>query len=115
AADVAHSGLAAASGRVGAEAPLVARLRKVREPIVLQENADPALPADLARTFGEGSVALPLLWRGTLTGFILLGPERTSLPFGPEDLLFMATLGEQAAASIATAHMSQALPPTRAS
>ena len=47
------------TGGVGADAPLVARLREARDPIVLDGGADPALPADLAGSFGEGSVALP--------------------------------------------------------
>jgi putative PEP-CTERM system histidine kinase len=110
-APVARIGLPASPGGVEAGAALVARLREAREPIVF--NGNPALPAELARAFGEGAVALPLVWRGTLTGFILLGPERTGLAYGPEDLLFMATIGEQAAGSIATAHMSEALARTR--
>jgi putative PEP-CTERM system histidine kinase len=110
---VATLDLPASPGGVLADAPLVGRLREARDPIVLDGGADPALPAELTGAFGEGSVALPLVWRGTLTGFILLGPERTGLGYGPEDLLFMATIGEQAAGSIATAHMSEALARTR--
>jgi putative PEP-CTERM system histidine kinase len=110
---VATIGLPVSPGGVAADAPLIASFRAARGPIVLDGSVDPALPAELAGAFGEGSVALPLVWRGTLTGFILLGPERSGLGYGLEDLLFMATIGEQAAGSIATAHMSEALARTR--
>jgi putative PEP-CTERM system histidine kinase len=111
--EVARFGVSTSSGAVPTDAPLVVRLRGTRYPIVLDERIAPGPPADLAKSFGEGSVALPLVWRGALTGFILLGPERTGLAYGPEDLLFMATVGEQTAGSIATARMTEALARTR--
>jgi putative PEP-CTERM system histidine kinase len=110
---VASIGLRTSLGGMAADTPLVARLRDAPGPIVLDGSADPELPPELAGMFGGGSVALPLVWRGALTGFILIGPERTGMPYGPEDLLFMATIGEQAAGSIATSHMSEALARTR--
>jgi putative PEP-CTERM system histidine kinase len=106
-------GMPAPAGGVAADAPLVARLRAARDPIVLDGGADAVPPGGLAGVFGEGSVAVPLLWQGRLTGFMFVGPERTGMPYGPEDLLFMATIGEQAAGSIATARMSEALARTR--
>jgi putative PEP-CTERM system histidine kinase len=110
---VAEAGLAAPAGGLTSDVPLVARLRDAREPMVLNGDADVLLPSGLAGMFGEGSVAVPLVWRGTLSGFLLVGPERTGMPYGPEDLIFMATMGEQAAGSIATARISDALARTR--
>jgi putative PEP-CTERM system histidine kinase len=106
-------GMPAPAGGVAVDAPLVARLRAARDPIVLDGTADAVPPGRLAGAFGEGSVAVPLVWQGRLTGFMFVGPERTGMPYGPEDLLFMATIGEQAAGSIATARMSEALARTR--
>jgi putative PEP-CTERM system histidine kinase len=105
-------GMPAPAGGVASDTPLVARLRVARDPIVLDGGAD-AVPPGLSGAFGEGSVAVPLIWQGRLTGFIFVGPERTGMPYGPEDLLFMATIGEQAAGLIATARMSEALARTR--
>jgi Transposase DDE domain len=42
-----------------------------------------------------------------LTGFIVVGPERTGLLYTPEDLEFMATMGQQATASIVTVRLSE--------
>jgi putative PEP-CTERM system histidine kinase len=106
-------GIPAPAPDVAADAPVVSQLRTAGEPVVLDEGADAVTPGGLARAFGEGSVALPLIWQGELTGFIFIGPERTGVPYGPEDLLFMSTIGEQAAGSIATARMSEALARTR--
>src|SRR5262249_33644038 len=63
----------------------------------------------LAETFPAGSVIVPLGWRGTLMGFVLIGPERTGLPYTPEDIEFMTTMGQQATESIATARLSGGL------
>jgi putative PEP-CTERM system histidine kinase len=71
------------------------------------------LPAGVPAMFGEGAVLVPLVWQGASTGFILLGPERTGAGYGPEDLLFMATIGAQAAGSIATARISETLARSR--
>jgi putative PEP-CTERM system histidine kinase len=105
-------GMPAPAGGVAADAPLITRLRASRDPIIL-DGAGEVPPGGLAGAFGEGSVALPLVRQGSLTGFMLVGPERTGMPYSPEDLLFMATIGEQAAGSIATARMSEALARTR--
>ncbi|HXH81543.1 MAG TPA: ATP-binding protein, partial [Candidatus Tectomicrobia bacterium] len=50
---------------------------------------------------------VPLRWRGTLTGAMLLGPERTGRPYTLEDLEFLATVAEQAAGAIVTARLSE--------
>jgi putative PEP-CTERM system histidine kinase len=110
---VATIGFPASPGDLAADAPLITGLRAARGPIVFDRSIDLALPVGLSGPFGENAVALPLVWREKLTGFILLGPERTGLAYGPEDLLFMATIAEQAAGSIVTAHMSEALARSR--
>lgn len=63
--------------------------------------------------FSDGGVVVPLQWRGELTGLMLVGPERTGILYETEDLEFLATVGEQAAGIIATAHLSETLAQSR--
>jgi putative PEP-CTERM system histidine kinase len=79
-----------------------------QEPSVLETSLEWA-GAALATAFPEGSVLVPLGWGGRLTGFLVVGPERTGMPYTPEDLEFMATLGQQATGSIVTARLSEDL------
>ena len=79
-----------------------------REPLVLETDLDWG-GIQLAETFPAGSVIVPLGWRGGLAGFIVVGPQRTGLPYTPEDLEFMATMGQQATASIVTVRLSEDL------
>jgi hypothetical protein len=51
-------------------------------------------------------VAMP--WRGTLPGFIVLGPLRTGADYTTEDLDFLRTVGEQAATSIMAIRLTEA-------
>jgi putative PEP-CTERM system histidine kinase len=57
-------------------------------------------------------VALP--WHGRLLGLLLVGAERTGEPYSPEDLELLATVGEQAAAVVAGAQVSERLAQSRA-
>jgi putative PEP-CTERM system histidine kinase len=68
----------------------------------------------LAAIFPAGSVLIPLGWRGDLTGFLVVGPERTGVPYTAEDIEFMATMGQQATGSIVTARLSEDLARARA-
>ena len=51
-------------------------------------------------------VAIP--WRGTLLGFIVLGPQKTGINYTGEDHEFLRTVAEQAAASIAAVRLTEA-------
>ena len=90
------------------DVPLLTALAVRREPLVLETDLDWG-GIQLAETFPAGSVIVPLGWRGGLAGFIVVGPERTGLPYTPEDLEFMATMGQQATASIVTVRLSEDL------
>ncbi len=57
----------------------------------------------------EVSVIVPLVWRDSLAGLLVIGPERTGAPYTLEDLDLLATVGEQAAGAIATAQLSEKL------
>jgi hypothetical protein len=66
------------------------------------ESAPVDLTGDLRATplgasLGEGAVAVPLRWGGTLVGLMLVGPERGGSAYSREDLEFFMTVGEQAA------------------
>lgn len=93
---------------IQADNPLLAALAVSQEPLLLETDLDWAGVA-LARTFPAGSVMVPLRWRGSLLGFLVVGPERTGMPYTPEDLEFMATMGQQASGSIVTARLSEDL------
>jgi putative PEP-CTERM system histidine kinase len=88
--------------------PLLSELAVRREPLVLEADLDWG-GARLAETFPAGSVIVPLEWRGSLSGFIVVGPDRAGLPYTPEDLEFLATMGQQATGSIVTVRLSEDL------
>lgn len=92
--------------------PVLAALTVSPGPLILETDLDWAGVA-LARTFPAGTVMVPLQWSGSLMGFLVVGPERTGMPYTPEDLEFMATMGQQASGSIVTARLSEDLARTR--
>jgi hypothetical protein len=53
------------------------------------------------------ATAVALRWRQTLLGFMVLGPERSGREYTIEDFEFLATVAEQAAASIVRARLSE--------
>lgn len=94
--------------------PLIASLGTRRAPLVLENGSAAAgLEPPEARGFSEASVIAPLRWRDELTGFLLIGPERSGARYTREDLEFMATVGEQAAGVIVTARLSENLAQSR--
>jgi putative PEP-CTERM system histidine kinase len=105
--------LAAALGveRLPAELPagsaLVEALARERAAVPLENGHDDPVARGLAAVFPEGSLAVPLAWRGTLLGVMVLGRERTGSAYGAEDREFLATVGEQLAGAIATAQLSE--------
>jgi putative PEP-CTERM system histidine kinase len=101
-------GVREAPSTLQADNPLPAALAVGQGPLVLETGTDWG-GAALAEAFREGSVAVPLGWRGSLTGFFVVGPERAGMPYTPEDLEFMATMGQQATGSIVTARLSEDL------
>jgi putative PEP-CTERM system histidine kinase len=63
----------------------------------------------VAKAFTEGSTIAPLRWNERLTGFLVIGPERTGATYTMEDLEFMETVAEQAAGAIVTARLTERL------
>ena len=101
-------GVRDAPSSIDAGNPLVASLAVGQGPLVLASTLDWG-GGELAEVFPEGSVMVPLGWRGSLTGFMVVGPERAGMPYTPEDLEFMSTIGQQATGSIVTARLSEDL------
>ena len=75
------------------------------------------LPADLVTGLATpplgSAIAAPLRWRAGLIGFIVLGPQRSGEDYVVEDLEFLATVAEQAAATIVTARLSESIAQAR--
>jgi putative PEP-CTERM system histidine kinase len=87
-------------------APLPTQLRTAQGPIRLDVAMVPAPSGPPAL---HGCVAVPLTWRTALLGFIVLGPQRDGRDYGHEDIEFLTTIAEQAAGSIATVRLSEAV------
>ncbi len=99
---------------LAAGSPLVDRLAGETAPLLVDGAAGlPALEPELAALAAEGGVAVPLRWRGALTGVIVLGPERTRASYTAEDVEFLATVGQQAAGAIGTAQLWETLARSR--
>lgn len=97
-----------------AEAPLLRRVREAAGPVVFATaDVGSLLPAPLAAVFPVCVVAVPLFWRDSLTGLMLIGPERTGRPYSVEDTDFLATMGQQAAGLLVAARFSEALAQSR--
>ena len=102
-------GISPPVGTLQAASPLLAALEQ-------GQNGEPTSPLagpHAAAVLGDAAVAVPLRWRGALTGIMLIGPEQTGAPYAAEDLEFLATVGEQAAGAIATARLSESLAQSR--
>jgi len=105
-------------GRVGSTrfAPVVDRTSGL--PSWLRSHDVPApLPPDLARpAAGSGlpfAIVVPLRWRTSPIGFIVLGPPRSGEDYTVEDFEFLSTIAEQAAGTIVTARLSESIAQTR--
>jgi putative PEP-CTERM system histidine kinase len=87
-------------------------------PARLQTAASPLqLPAELLPSISVSALPAALIvslpWRSGLLGFLVLGPRSAGIAYGAEDADFLATVAEQAAASIVAARQveASALPP----
>lgn len=86
--------------------PTVLALREQTRPLVIDVEAEARVGSAL-RDMPRGTVAVPLRWQGTLTGIMLIGPERTGGAYALEDFEFLSTIAEQAAGAIVTATLSE--------
>jgi putative PEP-CTERM system histidine kinase len=85
------------------QATVPARLRTAASPVDLPSSflpsvTMPALPAALA---------MPIRWRATPIGFMVLGPPRAGADYSVEDVEFLAAVADQAAASIMAVRLSE--------
>ena len=56
----------------------------------------------------QAALGVAILWRGTLLGFIILGPLGTGADYSAEDFDFLRTVGEQVATSIVAVRLAEA-------
>jgi putative PEP-CTERM system histidine kinase len=73
----------------------------------------PDVPAPVAAPELSGAVIAPLRWRGTTIGLIVVGPERSGAEYTFEDFEFLSTVAEQAAGTLVTARLSEAMAQAR--
>ena len=99
---------------LGENHALIELINTRRRPLVFEErSAEDWLEAPLVSLFSKGTVVVPLRWRTEVTGFLLVGPERTGAVYSSEDLEFLEVLGEQAAGVIVTVQMSERVAQSR--
>lgn len=85
------------------QATVPSRLRTAVSPVDLPSSflpsvTKPALPAALA---------VPIRWRATPIGIMVLGPPRAGADYSVEDVEFLAAVADQAAASIMAVRLSE--------
>jgi len=85
------------------QASVPSRLRTAVSPVDLPSSSlasvtVPALPAALA---------VPIRWRATAIGIMVLGPPRAGADYSVEDVEFLAAVADQAAASIMAVRLSE--------
>jgi putative PEP-CTERM system histidine kinase len=105
-----------APAQLAADDPLVRRLETRADPVVVQDRGLLQTEYEglsLATQFFEESAAVALRWRDSVSGVMLIGPERTGTPYRAEDLEFFSTVAEQAAGAVVTAQLSERLAQAR--
>ncbi len=92
-----------------AEVPagLLEPLRAGRILTAFDRGAEASVTAGLAALGAE--VAVPLVFRDQLCGVLTLGPKRSGLSYGADDVEFLRALGNQAAIALANAGSYEAL------
>ena len=91
-------------------APLPSWLRRQVSPVFLPTE----LRASVAMPAPSDVVLVAVCWSTRLLGFIVLGPQKTGATYTAEDFEFLATVAEQAAASIMAARQVEVIAPGRA-
>ena len=81
------------------------------------QNVAAPLPPDVAAPVVSpeltGAVGAPLRWHATTIGLIVLGPDRSGADYTIEDFEFLSTVAEQAAGTLVTARLSEAMAQAR--
>jgi putative PEP-CTERM system histidine kinase len=82
-------------------------------PSWLRMHASPVfLPVEFLASVGvpalQAALGVAIPWRGTLLGFIILGPLATGADYTAEDFDFLRTVGEQAATSVVALRLAEA-------
>lgn len=103
-------GMKAPAAGLDVDAPLAARARSSRDPMVFDDGVPPGwLDSATGEALGQSLVLVPLRWRDDFIGMMLVGTERTGTPYTAEDVEFLSTVAQQAAGALATARLSETL------
>jgi putative PEP-CTERM system histidine kinase len=104
-----HGGSAAYAAVIDRASPLLSWLGAQEAPArPPAEIAASSLSAQLTSV-----VVAPLRWRANMIGLIVLGPERSGAAYMNDDLVFLSTVAEQAAGTMVTARLSEAMAQAR--
>ena len=101
-------GSAAFAPTIDSGSPLLAWLRG--QEVAARPPAD--IASGLAAELSSGVIA-PLRWRATVIGLIVLGPVRSGGEYTVDDMVFLSTVAEQAAAAMVTARFSESVAQAR--
>ena len=97
------------SGSIPAEDALCTMLQRRHAPVLIAEWEDPSHELELICRRIEGVVAVPLLFRNQLSGFIVLSAKRSEMHYSTEDLELLGTLGDQVAVALENGKLHCAL------
>ncbi len=96
---------------------LIRLVTQRRAPVILdpRDSADHPGPTgpDGQVVPADASIAVPLAWQGILTGFMLIGPERTGAAYTVEDIEFLTTVATQAAGALVNTRLSETIARSR--
>jgi hypothetical protein len=112
---VANIGIGRTISGFATSSSFAAQLRGQRAPLAIEASprVETGMEPSIAELFTDSVVLVPLLWRNTLTGIMVVGSERTGRRYTVEDIDFLATVGQQAAGAIVTAQLSEAVARSR--
>jgi signal transduction histidine kinase len=91
------------------ESPLVRRMKTRRGPVVKRNVSKQVRDADAKAVLSDletlmAEVALPMKFKGSLNGFIVLGKKRSGDLYTQEDMDLLETLSSQSALAVENAH-----------
>ena len=94
---------------VVSDSPICNLLVRMHAPVILSEFKDLSSEIGMICHRYEGVVAVPLLFRDNLSGFIVLSAKRSEMHYSTEDMELLAALGDQVAVALENGKLHLAL------
>lgn len=87
------------------QSPLTETITKGNRPVLIEQSLSEFLTPEEWRLIGmyDGGVLVPLVFKGTLTGLLLISGKISQAPFSADDLEFLSILSNQIAVAIENA------------